>query len=144
MSCHLKLSLRLKSCLVAMRNLTVPLTAVYILPLHKHCHAALIQLTFIYFSSLVINFHCFLFDYLFTVLPPTTSTSKATKLEDICRKIDEEESSMSSIATNSSQPSRRLIKADFSLFKVSLRAFLRRTLRVLVEKYFCQFNSYLN
>ncbi|CRL00684.1 CLUMA_CG013942, isoform B [Clunio marinus] len=53
-----------------------------------------------------------------SVLPPTTSTSKATKLEDICKKIDEEDSSSSSsIVTNSSLPSRRLIKADFSLFK---------------------------
>lgn len=60
-----------------------------------------------------------------SVLPPTTSTSRATKLEDICRVIDEEESSsMSSTSTNSSsQPSRRLIKADFALFKVSSSEF---------------------
>ncbi|KAL7043723.1 hypothetical protein ACKWTF_001640 [Chironomus riparius] len=63
------------------------------------------------------------------LLPPTTSTSKAAKLEDICRHtIDEGESSMSSLATNmstsssssasSTQPSsRRLISVDFSLFK---------------------------
>ncbi|XP_070497035.1 protein spire isoform X3 [Chironomus tepperi] len=64
------------------------------------------------------------------LLPPTTSTSKAAKLEDICRNtIDEgESSSMSSLATNmstsssssasSTQPtSRRLISVDFSLFK---------------------------
>jgi hypothetical protein len=61
-------------------------------------------------------------------VPPSTSTSKATKLEDICKveeveeeeEEEEEEPSMSSIATNSSsQPARRLIKADFELFKVS-------------------------
>lgn len=57
----------------------------------------------------------------FLVLPPSSSASRAPKLEDFCRKIDEEEtSSMSSIATNSSQPSRRLIKADYSLFKVNV------------------------
>lgn len=62
---------------------------------------------------------------LFAVLPPTASKSKANnqqKLEETCRKIDEEESPMSSMATNSSQSSRRLIKADFSLFKVSTKA----------------------
>lgn len=64
------------------------------------------------------------------VMPPSTSktTSRATKLEDICKveevEVEEEEEeerpSMSSIATNSSssQPARRLIKADFELFKV--------------------------
>lgn len=79
--------------------------------------------------------------FLFAVLPPTTSTSKATKLEDICRKSDDggESSSMSSLASNSTnsstssstqqqqlqqQTSRRLISVDFSLFKVSFYCFL--------------------
>lgn len=56
------------------------------------------------------------------LLPPsTTSTSKAAKLEDICRKTAEGESSsastMSSYDRTMSQPSRRLISVDFSLFK---------------------------
>lgn len=66
------------------------------------------------------------------MVPPTTSTSKAAKLEDICRKSDDGgESSMSSLASNSTisnssstssthQPSRRLISVDFSLFKVKI------------------------
>lgn len=57
------------------------------------------------------------FFFVISVLPPTTSISKAAKLEDICR--NDGESSMSSLSTNSSQSSRRLIRADFSLFKVS-------------------------
>jgi len=81
-------------------------------------------------SSRDLLIYVFLFTF-FAVLPPTTSTSKAAKLEDICRStIDEGESSMSSLATNmstsssssasSTQPSsRRLISVDFSLFKVN-------------------------
>lgn len=77
------------------------------------------------------------------VLPPSTSTSRATKLEDICRVIDEEESSsMSSTSTNSSsQPSRRLIKADFALFKVSASSFrLRRNFRKFSTRISCRFS----
>lgn len=81
------------------------------------------------FITSIKYFNVFLL--IFTVLPPTTSTSKATKLEDICKKSDDGgESSMSSLASNSTnssttsslqqqQTSRRLISVDFSLFKVS-------------------------
>lgn len=74
--------------------------------------------------------------FLISVLPATKSAAKAAKLEEICRSSVVEknnEPSMSSkpasiaSASNSnhinnssqSQSSRRLIKADFSLFKVS-------------------------
>lgn len=87
-------------------------------------------------SGTIINFVVFLS---LPVLPPTTSTSRATKLEDICRVIDEEESSsMSSTSTNSSsQPSRRLIKADFALFKVSVtKIYFRAEFQKVVDENF--------
>ncbi|CAO1351621.1 unnamed protein product [Diamesa tonsa] len=56
------------------------------------------------------------------LLPATNSSPKATKIENLCKKVvtemeEEEDESMSSLATNSSQKTRRLITVDFSLFK---------------------------
>lgn len=113
-----------------LRNMHAVINSCLFLPLHKQPSLHVTTSTVIQFVSFAIrffsfiNFHGFAF-CLFAVLPPTTSTVKATKFEDVCRKIEEEsESSMSSMATNSSQSSRRLIKADFALFKVRRRRIL--------------------
>lgn len=100
---------------------------------------------FIFFFFWKKYFIKFAYQSLFAVLPPTTSTSKATKLEDICRKpavIDEAESmsSMSSMvsSTNSMQPSRRLITVDFSLFQVRyLLTFSLRRQPKIYDSFIC-------